>query len=126
IGWLTDRVPERNRRPVPQLGQVLPIDIDDSAVVPDAGCRFFGRGKVPNEPAGEDADERMIEVALAPGLERPAFLKPIEAAEPFALGRQHLLNVLDTGLQILQCLRVLRGHYGWDRFLRLAVTLNPE
>ncbi len=69
----------------------------------------------PEQSPRDRADQRVIEIALAPLLEGPGLLEQEHRIDPVALRRQHRLDVLERLLELLELVLVLRLHLGRDR-----------
>ena len=76
----------------------------DPALVEDACSSAFCVCEHPDQAPRERSDYRMVEIAFAPGLVRPALLLQIQVLYPVALGRQHLPQVGGRRLELLQFL----------------------
>ena len=71
----------------------------------------------PQQAAGEGADQRVVDVALAPGVVRPGAPGQELAVEPLRLRREHLVDVLGGGLELLELVGVVpldRGGHALD------------
>ena len=79
----------------------------------------------PEQSPRNRADQRVIQIALAPLLERPGLLEQEHRVDPVALGGQHRLDVFERLLQLLQFVLVIALHLGRDRLERLAVGVEP-
>ncbi len=121
VDRMADGMPEFDGGAFAQSALRLVIDIDELAVEPDSiGGGAVGL-EVPDEAAGDHADERMVEIAGSPGAEGPALPRQEQAVDAFALSGQHLADVLDRGLKFLDVVGVLFLDGGRKRFEWLAV-----
>ena len=100
----------------------LIVNIDDLAIEPDARERI---AEGPDQPARERADERVIEIALAPLADIPFFLEQEHRIQPLALRRQHGSDVFDGCLKFFQILLVIGLHFRGNGLLRFAIAARP-
>jgi hypothetical protein len=106
-----DRVPERHAG-VARERQLTAVGTDKVTFVPDPVSRRPLGDERPDQPAGDGADERVVEVALAPDVDWPGLLRQEHRVQPLALGGKHRVHVLDRCLQFLELVRVLSFHGG--------------
>ncbi len=79
----------------------------------------------PDQPAREGRDERLVEIAVAPDVQRPAAIVEIEAFETQALRLQGLADFLDLLLERFQRVGVAILHGRGRSAERLAARVVP-
>ena len=78
----------------------------------------------PDQPPRENPHHRVVEVPLPPRLRRPRPRK--QPVQPLLLSRQHLRQILQLRLHLLQPVGVVRLHRRRHGLLRLAVGFAPS
>src|SRR5262249_995883 len=79
----------------------------------------------PDQPAYDGADQRVVEIPLAPLGDRPGLPLQEHRVDAVALGRQHRLDVLERLLQLLELVLVVALDLRRDRLERLAAAVDP-
>src|SRR5919112_692184 len=110
---------------VVEPGQSAPVAPHDPAVVEDASRDPIFSTEPPDQTPRERADERVVQVALAPDRERPTLLLEIQALDPVPLSRQHLLDVPGSPLELFQLLGMMLLDGLRHRLLPLAIRPDP-
>ena len=80
----------------------------------------------PDQPARKIGDQRLVEIAGAPDIDRPFAVAEIEPFEAQALRGQGLADLLRTRLEHLQSVGVKGLHRGGRPAQRLAVGVAPR
>src|SRR5690349_8285470 len=122
--WSPDGMPELDLCAVRHVDRLI-RRTHHGVTAPHASMCGPVRREGPDESACERTNQRMIEISLAPALERPAFLHQEHRVESFALCWQHRGDVLHRALQLLQLLLVIALHLGGYGLLRLAIGATP-
>src|SRR5262249_49099027 len=76
-----------------QIAEGLTTLLHDPPIVPDTCAEASVALEAPDQAPRQRAGEWVIEVALAPHVERPCFSLQVQLLDAVALGRQHLPDI---------------------------------
>ena len=108
-GIAADRMPQSHGGTRAFCGYGLQIDIHELAIAPNACSRLIPLPQFPDQPPRQRADQRMVEVAFTPDVDRPCRTRGTlhkQTVDAVALCGQHLLDFSGGCFQFFQLLRI--------------------